>query len=183
MFIVHERPAEKSRRPSFALTSPSFCTTRMREFTSPPGVNLSLVQPESYKPPVLTACMRFADESFELIVRRAAYSNFTGPLGALREMRRVLKHGRRAVIIDLRKDTAKEEVGAHVDKMNVVKLNSAFIKLSPRTILLRRANTREIVGRSVGEGEFGHSEIADARVGFEITPPKVELDGPNRVEQ
>jgi ubiquinone/menaquinone biosynthesis C-methylase UbiE len=61
--------------------------------------------------------MTFADDSFDLIVCRAAFKNFTDPVGALREMRHVLKPGGRAVIIDLRKDTPKQEIDAHVDKM------------------------------------------------------------------
>ena len=112
--------------------------------------------------------MPFADDSFDLIVCRAAFKNFTEPVAALREMRRVLKKGGKAVIIDLRKDTPQEEINAHVDKMNVGRLNAAFIKLSFRFMLLKRAYTKEDFEQFIAESGFQMSEIADAPVGFEI---------------
>ncbi len=111
----------------------------------------------------------FADGLFDLIVCRAAFKNFSDPVGALREMRRVLRQGGKAVIIDLRKDTPREEIDAHVDRMNVGKLNSAFIKLSFRAMLLKRAYTRVDFERFIAESGFQKYEIADAPVGFEIT--------------
>ena len=113
--------------------------------------------------------MPLANDSFDLIMCRAAFKNFTEPVEAMREMRRVLRRGGRAVIIDLRKDTSKEEIDAHVDRMNVGKLNSAFIKLSFRTMLLKRAYQREDFERFIDESGFQRSEIADAPVGFEVT--------------
>ncbi len=112
--------------------------------------------------------MPFADDSFDLIVCRAAFKNFTEPVAALREMRRVLKKGGKAVIIDLRKDTPQEEINAHVDKMNVGRLNAAFIKLSFRFMLLKRAYTKEDFEQFIAESGFQMPEIADAPVGFEI---------------
>lgn len=88
-------------------------------------------------------------------------------------MRRVLRPGGRAVIIDLRKDTPKEEIDAHVDRMNVGKLNAAFIKLSFRTMLLKRAYARQDFERLVVQSGFERSEIADAPVGFEVTLGKI----------
>jgi len=113
--------------------------------------------------------MPFAGDSFELILCRAAFKNFSDPIGALREMRRVLKPGGKAVIIDLRKDTPKEEIDAYVDKMHVGKLNSAFIKLSFRTMLLKRAYTRADFERFIAESGFERFEIGEAPVGFETT--------------
>jgi ubiquinone/menaquinone biosynthesis C-methylase UbiE len=113
--------------------------------------------------------MPFANESFDLIMCRAAFKNFSEPAEAMREMRRVLRAGGRAVIIDLRKDTPKQEIDAHVDKMNVGKLNSAFIKLSFRTMLLKRAYRREDFERFIAESGFTRSEIAEAPIGFEVT--------------
>jgi ubiquinone/menaquinone biosynthesis C-methylase UbiE len=57
----------------------------------------------------------FASDSFDLVVCRAAFKNFTEPAEAMREMRRVLRPGGRAVIIDLRKDTSKQEIDAHFE--------------------------------------------------------------------
>ena len=116
--------------------------------------------------------MPFADDSFELIVCRAAFKNFTDPLGALREMRRVLKLCGKAVIIDLRKDASKEQIDAHVDQMHVGKLTSAFIKLSFRTMLLKRAYRRADFERFIAESGFQKFEIGEAPIGFEITLQK-----------
>ncbi len=116
--------------------------------------------------------MPFADESFDFILCRAAFKNFSEPLEAMREMRRVLRPGGRAVIIDLRKNTPKQEIDAHVDRMNVGKLNAAFIKLTFRTMLLKRAYRREDFERFIAESAFERSEIVEAPVGFEVTLSK-----------
>jgi len=116
--------------------------------------------------------MPFGDDSFDLIVCRAAFKNFTEPVGALREMRRVLGPGGRAVIIDLRKDTPKEEIDTYVERMGVGKVNSAFIKLTFRTMLLKRAYTKEDFERFIAESGFQKYEIGEAPVGFEITLTK-----------
>jgi ubiquinone/menaquinone biosynthesis C-methylase UbiE len=116
--------------------------------------------------------MPFPDSSFDLIVCRAAFKNFTDPVGALREVDRVLSRGGRAVIIDLRKDTPREEIDAYVDKMRVGRLNAAFVKLSFRTMLLKRAYTREDFERFIAQSGFEKFEIAEAPVGFEITLTK-----------
>ena len=113
--------------------------------------------------------MPFADCSFDLILCRAAFKNFTDPVGALREMYRVLKRGGKAVILDLRKDASRREIDAHVDQMHVGKLNAAFIKVTFRLMLLKRAYTREDFERFIGTSGFPKFEIGDAPVGFEIT--------------
>jgi len=118
------------------------------------------------------SCMPFNDHSFDCIVCRAAFKNFADPAGALREIYRVLAAGGKAVIIDLRKDAPKQEIDAHVDKMNLGKLNSIFVKLTFRLVLLRRAYTRQDFERLIGESGFQKFEIADAPVGFEMTLTK-----------
>lgn len=118
------------------------------------------------------SCMPFNDHSFDWIVCRAAFKNFADPVGALKEIYRALVAGGKAVIIDLRKDAPKREIDAHVDKMNLGKLNSIFVKLSFRLMLLRRAHTRQDFERLIGESGFQKFEIADAPLGFEITLTK-----------
>ena len=63
--------------------------------------------------------MLFKSDSFHFLLCRAAFKNFAAPLGALREMHRVLKPGGRALIIDLRKDTSNESVSQAVDEMKL----------------------------------------------------------------
>jgi ubiquinone/menaquinone biosynthesis C-methylase UbiE len=116
--------------------------------------------------------MPFNDHSFDWIVCRAAFKNFADPVGALREIHRVLAAGGQAVIIDLRKDTPQQAIDAHVDRMHVGKLNSVFVKLTFRLILLKRAYTRQDFEGLIRQSGFERSEFAEAPVGFEITLAK-----------
>jgi ubiquinone/menaquinone biosynthesis C-methylase UbiE len=114
----------------------------------------------------------FEEGSFDRIVCRAAFKNFTDPVGALREMYRVLARGGKAVIIDLRKDAPRREIDAYVDKMKLGTLNAAFVRLTFRLMLLKRAYTREDFEAFIRQSGFAKSEIADAPVGLEITLSK-----------
>ncbi|HTW23365.1 MAG TPA: methyltransferase domain-containing protein, partial [Candidatus Baltobacteraceae bacterium] len=105
--------------------------------------------------------MPFEDNCFDLIVCRAAFKNFSDPVGALKEMRRVLRPGGKALIIDLRKDTPKEEIYAHVDKMKIGPLDTAFTKLAFRTFLLKRAYTRADFTKFIAESGFQQSDIRE----------------------
>jgi ubiquinone/menaquinone biosynthesis C-methylase UbiE len=112
--------------------------------------------------------MPFEDDTFDLIVCRAAFKNFADPVGALKEMRRVLRPASKAVIIDLRKDAPQEAIDAHVDKMNIGVLDSAFTKLTFRLVLLKRAYTRADFTKFIAKSGFEESEIQDAPIGFEV---------------
>ena len=52
------------------------------------------------------AHMPIADGRYDFIICTAAFKNFTDPVGALREMCRVLRPGGKALIIDLRRGVA-----------------------------------------------------------------------------
>jgi ubiquinone/menaquinone biosynthesis C-methylase UbiE len=101
-------------------------------------------------------------------VCRVAFKNFADPVGALKEMRRVLRPGSKAVIIDLRKDTPKEAIDAHVDKMNIGVVDAAFTKWTFRLVLLKRAYTRADFTKFIAKSGFQESEIQDAPIGFEV---------------
>ena len=111
----------------------------------------------------------FREASFDLIVCRAAFKNFSEPVKALREMRRVLKPEGRAVIIDLRRDTPKQAIDSYIDHLGVSKLNALFMKFTFRSMLLKRAYTREEFTRFLAESGFSSYQIDDAPLGFEIT--------------
>jgi ubiquinone/menaquinone biosynthesis C-methylase UbiE len=113
--------------------------------------------------------MPFEDGTFDLIVCRAAFKNFSEPVTALEEMRRVLRRDGKAVIIDLRRDTPKETIDAYVDKMSAGAVNAAFMKLTFRLMLLKRAYTREEFESFVSESGFQRYEIGEAPIGFEIS--------------
>lgn len=112
--------------------------------------------------------MPFEGDTFDLIVCRAAFKNFSDPVGALREMRRVLRPGGKAFIIDLRKDTPKAEIDAHIDQMRAGAMNSALMKLTFRTVLLKRAYTRPEFEKMIAESGFTSSFIREENIGFEI---------------
>ncbi len=111
----------------------------------------------------------FGEGSFELILCRAAFKNFSEPVKALREMRRVLKPGGKAVIIDLRRDAPKQAIDSYVDNLGVGKLNALFMKFTFRSMLLKRAYTREEFDRFIAESGFPTCQIDDTPLGFEIT--------------
>jgi coenzyme PQQ precursor peptide PqqA len=105
-------------------------------------------------------------------VCRAAFKNFTAPVTALMEMRRVLAPGGKAVIIDLRKDAPKEAIDAYIDSMGVSKLNAMFMKWTFRSMLLKRAYTKAQFERFISESGFSAPKIDETPVGFEITLAK-----------
>jgi ubiquinone/menaquinone biosynthesis C-methylase UbiE len=72
------------------------------------------------------AAMPFADASFDFIVCRAAFKNFTEPMQALREMQRVLKPAGQALIIDLRQDASNAAIDREVRDMNLPWLGRAM---------------------------------------------------------
>jgi ubiquinone/menaquinone biosynthesis C-methylase UbiE len=114
----------------------------------------------------------FADETFDFLLCRAAFKNFSQPLLALREMHRVVKTGGRAVIIDLRRDASRETINELVDKMGLSWASAIFTKLTFRLMLLKRAYTRAEFEKFISETDFRHTDIQETPTGFEITLQK-----------
>jgi ubiquinone/menaquinone biosynthesis C-methylase UbiE len=115
------------------------------------------------------ASMPFANESFDFLLCRAAFKNFTQPVQALKEMYRVLKPGGRALIIDLRKDASRESVGAAVDGMGLGRVNRFITKLTFRFMLLKRAYTREEFEEFLSQTKFSPVEITEDLIGLELS--------------
>jgi ubiquinone/menaquinone biosynthesis C-methylase UbiE len=116
--------------------------------------------------------MPFAEASFDLVLCRAAFKNFSEPSAALREMRRVLRPGGRAVIIDLRRDAPRESIDSYIDTLGVSTLNALFMKWTFRSMLLKRAYTKEQFAQFIVESGFNKSRIDETPVGFEIALTK-----------
>jgi ubiquinone/menaquinone biosynthesis C-methylase UbiE len=111
----------------------------------------------------------FPSESFDFLICRAAFKNFSEPQRALEEMHRVLKPGRRALIIDLRKDAPQESINQAVNDMKLGALNGIITKLTFRFLLLKRAYTKSEFERMISQTKFSASKIEGNLMGFEIS--------------
>src|ERR1700733_197257 len=112
------------------------------------------------------ADLPFPDRQFDFIVCRAAFKNFSRPLVALNEMRRVLNPGGKAFIIDLRKDFSRRAVNEYVAGRGI--FAAAMIKLTFNTMLKKRAYTKESMAGLVSQSQFGIGEIRLDPLGFEV---------------
>ncbi len=111
--------------------------------------------------------MPFADSSFDLLVCRAAFKNFSEPEKALREMHRVLRPGGRGLIIDLRRDVPMTEIKRYVDGLHLSTVNQLFTAMTFRFMLLKRAYTKpELESMLAGIG-FTRSEVQSNEIGMD----------------
>lgn len=114
------------------------------------------------------SAMSFADNSFDFIVCRAAFKNFSQPVQALNEMYRVLKPGGRALIIDLRKDASMHDINDYIKQADLDWKNAMIYKLTFRYLLIPRAYTRQQLTEMVSASYFKACEIDASGLGFEI---------------
>jgi len=110
----------------------------------------------------------FADESFDFILCRAAFKNFSEPVEAIREIHRVLRKGGHAVIIDLRRDASRKSISDFVAQMGLSWASTISTKLTFRFMLLKRAYIRSEIEKFVAQTEFRTAEIDENPMGFEI---------------
>lgn len=112
--------------------------------------------------------MPFLDNSFDLLVCRAAFKNFSEPVKALKEMNRVLRPGGTGIVIDLCRDTPMSEISKYADGLDISAMNQWLIKQSFRFMLLKRAYTRQEFGQMLNQISFGKVEMRDTPLGVEI---------------
>jgi ubiquinone/menaquinone biosynthesis C-methylase UbiE len=110
----------------------------------------------------------FPARSFDFVVCRAAFKNFAKPEQALHEMSRVLRPGGRALIIDLKADATPDAISQHIDAMGLSTVNRILTRLVFKTMLLKRAYTREQFQEMLWEVNFSNVEINEDAMGFEI---------------
>lgn len=115
------------------------------------------------------AHMPFAADSFDQIVCRAAFKNFSEPVLALKEMHRVLRPGGRALIIDLSRNTSPEAIDEYIEKTDRGAVNSFIIKWTFRLMLLKRAYSKEDFERFIAQSGFRSFDLESQGLGFEIT--------------
>jgi ubiquinone/menaquinone biosynthesis C-methylase UbiE len=118
------------------------------------------------------SAMPFAERSFDLVLCRAAFKNFSEPLAAMNEMHRVLKPGGRALIVDLRKDASIDEIDAYIKRSDLGWINTFIYKATFRYLLLPRAYSRQEFLDLASKSAFAGARIDASALGFEVTLEK-----------
>jgi ubiquinone/menaquinone biosynthesis C-methylase UbiE len=113
------------------------------------------------------AALPFAAGAFDFIVCRAAFKNFSDPIGALREMHRVLRSGGKTVIIDMRNDASRKSIVDEVEKMHLGRID-ALLTRTTLAALRRRAYSRLDFERMAQATPFDQCEIVEQPLGFEV---------------
>ncbi|MGA3045619.1 MAG: class I SAM-dependent methyltransferase [Terracidiphilus sp.] len=114
----------------------------------------------------------FPTGSFDFLLCRAAFKNFAKPVNALQEMCRVLRPGGRGLLIDLKGDASPELISREVDGMGLSTFNRILTKLAFKTMLLKRAYTKEQFQEMLWECKFSKVEIVENGLGLEIRMTK-----------
>jgi ubiquinone/menaquinone biosynthesis C-methylase UbiE len=110
----------------------------------------------------------FGDACFDLVICRAAFKNFSNPLGALNEIHRVLLPEGTAAIFDLRGEASPQDVDRHVESMNLSAASALWTRLTFRFFLLKNAYTREGLETLVGCSRFEHWTIRESALEFDM---------------
>jgi ubiquinone/menaquinone biosynthesis C-methylase UbiE len=113
------------------------------------------------------AAMPFAADAFDFIVCRAAFKNFSNPVGALHEMHRVLRGGGRVLIIDMRNDASGKSISDEVAKMHLGRFD-AFLTRTTLSALRKRAYSRQDFEQMVEATPFGRCDIEEQPLGFKV---------------
>jgi ubiquinone/menaquinone biosynthesis C-methylase UbiE len=119
------------------------------------------------------SAMPYPDGSFHFVVCRAAFKNFSDPLGALDEIHRVLAPGGQASIYDLRKEASREEIDAEVEGMHLSRVNAFLTRFIFRSTLLKNAYAKDALEQLVAESRFRQGQIWRDGIGFELRLAKV----------
>jgi len=114
------------------------------------------------------AALPFAADAFDFVICRAALKNFSDPVGALREMHRVLRSGGKAMIIDMRNDASSKSIIDEVAKMHLGRID-ALLTRTTLSALRRRAFSRQDLERMAQATPFGRCDIVEQALGFEVT--------------
>ncbi len=155
---------ELARTPTLRVTALEISKTFVelaRKNVAEAGVTANIVQGNA-------SAMPFEDSSFDLLVCRAAFKNFAEPGKALGEMRRVLRPGGRAVIIDLRKDVSMRDIDRYIDGLVVGFVSLWFTSFTFRFMLLRRAYTVDAMQALIAPIGFAKTRIDTNEIGMEI---------------
>jgi ubiquinone/menaquinone biosynthesis C-methylase UbiE len=107
------------------------------------------------------------DGSVDFVVCRAAFKNFSEPEKALGEMKRVLRPGGTALLIDMRRDVDPKELRKYVNNLGVSVLNRWLMMFVFRFLLIGRAYPMDEIRRMTKAAEWTETRIETSPVGFE----------------
>jgi ubiquinone/menaquinone biosynthesis C-methylase UbiE len=114
------------------------------------------------------AHMPFGANTFDCIICRAAFKNFSEPVQAIQELHRVLKLGGTALIIDLRGDASPEDIRASVRSMGLSAINRLMTQWTFKHILLKNAYTGAEIRQMVAQTPFARCDIREDSIGMQI---------------
>ncbi len=118
------------------------------------------------------AALPIEDTSVDFVVCRAAFKNFSEPVKAMAEMRRVLRPGGTALLGDMRRDVSVAEIRRFVDGLGVSRPNRWFMMLIFRGMLIKRAYRIEEIRRMAIAAGWTDPRIEVTPLGFEASTTK-----------
>jgi ubiquinone/menaquinone biosynthesis C-methylase UbiE len=113
------------------------------------------------------ADMPFNDDAFDFVICRRALQNFSEPVEALREMRRVLKAGGMAYLVDIRTDVSSRVMNQHVRGISAGLMNWLVIQFVYRAIVKRRAHSKTQLAKLIAASGFRKSEFREGPIYLE----------------
>jgi ubiquinone/menaquinone biosynthesis C-methylase UbiE len=118
------------------------------------------------------ADLPFTADTFDLIYCRAAFKNFASPLGTLKEMYRVLRHGGIALIQDLRPDATHDAISETVRRMRLSRVNACLTTWIFKHMLIKRAHPRERLQAMAAASPFKTYEIDETPMAYNVVMKK-----------
>ena len=125
------------------------------------GLNIDFRQGDAHALP-------FAPGSFDFIVCRAAFKNFSDPVKALGEMRRVLKPDGTALIIDMRSDVSDATIDEFVKSRAGGRINALITGLTFKHMLRSRAYRPAEMLAMARKAGFSRCDIDEASIGMDV---------------
>lgn len=115
------------------------------------------------------AHMPFDDEMFDFIISTASFRLFADPIGALREMYRVLKENGKAVIIDMRRDASDAEIRDSAKSLGLGRRDSLRMKWL-FNLLRRQAYSKNQLESFISQTNFRRYNIRGSNyvIAFEM---------------
>jgi ubiquinone/menaquinone biosynthesis C-methylase UbiE len=107
------------------------------------------------------ADMPYEANAFDFVICRQALQNFSEPVKALREMRRVLKPSGTAFLSDIRRDVPSRVLNHHVQKISTGFGNWFVNQFAYGAIVKRRAHSRTQLAQLIAAGGFRRSEFRE----------------------